>query len=573
MVNYRFLFLLFAFSLFISGLAYAEEFKTESDLISATVYSNRATLVRRVELDVPKGDHTLIINKLPTDLITDSLRAEGAAKQPIILGALSHKVVIENELTVPRERELNTQLEQLRVSAKLLYAEKTALSERRTFLKNLGNQAKDKTNDEISDINLKPDQWSQAAQTIHEETEKILKENVLLEVKLNDINKKITALEQEIYMLGTGHKSFIEVKIPLEVSNKTKITLDLSYQIPNASWKPLYDARLSTKDNEIELLQYGAVWQQTGEDWSDISLTLSTAQPHRGASLPPLQQKWVNIYQSSPRRAKANRAPAVSSPGFVYEERAREENEKLVEQAIMEGSSAMPRPISTPSESLKKLSFKAAKIDTGGFVSEYVIPGPSTVMSDGTESKLFIGAFDIDSELEVHIKPELSTNAMLVSNITLKGETPILPGKVSLFRDNAFVGHVNMPLLRPDESQYLGFGIDDQISVSKHDQKDQTGESGLLGKEKTLEKHFLTEVINLHEDPVKIMMLKMIPISQDEKIKISVLNDKTTPGYEMDGDNIKGLMRWKRTLKPKEKYDVRLGWEIKWPADHYLSGM
>ncbi len=47
----------------------------------------------------------------------------------------------------------------------------------------------------------------------------------------------------------------------------------------------------------IELAYYGNVRQQTGENWDNVKLSLSTARPSVGARMPELEPWWLNFIQ------------------------------------------------------------------------------------------------------------------------------------------------------------------------------------------------------------------------------------------------------------------------------------
>ena len=315
----------------------------------------------------------------------------------------------------------------------------------------------------------------------------------------------------------------------------------------------------------MELVQYGAVSQRTGEDWSDIALTLSTARPHRGAALPDLSPIWISIMRSMNKVSNA------------YSKSAMSRNEDRIAQAISGQSSALPLSIDASrgriAPEMEEAVIQTAEIDTGGFTAEYNIPGPSDVLADGSESKLLIGRFDTDSTMEIHVKPQISADAYLATKTMLKGEAPILPGTVSLFRDGAFVGQSSLPLLRPGKDTALYFGIDDQIEVTRNILKDEGGESGLLGRDNNKERHVITEINNLRSKPVKLVVQETVPVSKDEKIEAKILPDETTAGYEKDTDNIKGLLTWNQDLAAKTKTDIKLGWNVSWPKDTQIIGL
>lgn len=542
-------------------VSFAAEFETESDIRAVTVYTNRAKLTRQAVVDIPAGAHTVIFSDLPAGILTDSLRIEGKAQTEVTFGALAHKQSIKTDFAAPRERELNEKLEMLNDQRRALEAEKAALAAQKSFLENLGTQAGLRADEDIGEIDLKPDQWGAASETIRAGIADILGKDIALDIKLRALDKEIMQVQGEIGQLYTGQTITWQVSVPVETDAATKLTLDLSYQVENATWQPLYDARLETADAKLDFVQYGAVRQQTGEDWSNVALTLSTAQPHRGAGLPELQPLWVSVWDHE----------VSASPGGAISSRYRG---AAMKQNLAEFSAAadMAVPAAAPMEEQAAV-FAAAEINTGGFVSEYKIPGPATVPADGTETKLMVGSFKTENKLQVQIKPQLSTEAYLVARSKLLGEAPILPGPVNLFRDGAYVGQSHLPLLRSGEEQELSFGIDDQVSVERRIVMDERSEDGVIARDNALERHFVTELQNLHAQPVGIAVLETIPVSQDEKLKVEIVKNATTPGYTADKDNIKGLLEWKMTMQPKEEKSVKLGWKVSWPKGHQLSGL
>ena len=538
----------------------AAEIEADSTLTAATVYANRATLTRRAVIDIPAGEHTVIFKNMTPSMMTDSLRAEGEANGNIIMGALTHKMETSIDLVAPREKELNDQILKLMDQIKVLEAEKAAISTKQDFINSLGEQAVMRENENIAEMQLNTESWAAAANTIHSQTSENLKAALALDNQIRDLNEQIQKLRTDMNQLRTGNKTTYTVSLPIEADRASKLTVDLSYQIPNATWQPLYDARLNTATEELELIQYGAVRQNTGEDWSDVKLTLSTAQPQRGATLPPLNAMWVSLRDNKLRQSRS------------FAKMAR--NEML--SAAPQAASLAEADYELADDGMalnKEIVMQTAEIKTGGFVSEYIIPGPSTVKADGSESKLKIGTFETENTLQVQVKPQLNDKAYLVSRAKLKGETPILPGQVNLFRDGAFVGKMSIPLLRPDEEQDIGFGIDDQVSVKHSVMKDERSSAGVIVKDTEIERHYVTEIKNLHSQPINLVVLQTVPVTTDEEIKVEILPKQTLEGYDNDFEDVKGLLRWNFQMEPKSDKRVGLGWKVSWPKDKNINGL
>lgn len=548
-------------------LAKADEITAETTLKAATVYADRAMLSRQAVVEVPAGAHTILIKGLSASLFPDSLRAEGKGTSAMVLGALSNKMVNEAEFVGEKEKALHAELDAIQSQRTMIEAEKQSFLKQQEFLSSLQAQASEKTKEELADFKFNTEQWLAAAQTIQTGLAEASRQSIERDARLAEIDKTIEKLNQDISQLYTGQKSTVQVSIPIEAKTAGTLTLTLNYQLPGATWRPVYDARLSTKTGGLELTQYGAVTQATGEDWADIALTLSTARPQRGTGLPQPQPNWVSILENYGGGTFSNMAGAVAPAA-----------QRLAKMQTMEmaADSAMPEAVMAAPATPEKIeaTITPAAIETGGFTAEYGIPGLSKVPADGTETKLFIGNFETSNKLEIHVQPQISSEAYLVARATLKGENPVLPGTVSLFRDESYVGQSSLPLLRAGKETELSFGIDDQIEVSRNTLKDEKSESGMIiGTSNVIERNFSTQVHNLRSQPVDLVMLETTPAPQNEKITTEVLADKTTPGFEKDADKIAGLLRWKMTLKPQEKKEVTLGWKLSWPKDTQITGL
>lgn len=542
----------------------AGDFIADSKVTAATVYMNRAGVTRSAKIEIPAGSHTVILNGLPLNIDVNSLRANGTAKGKVSFGAVSHKRQSSKDFVHPKEQELNNILMVLKDQKKGFEAEKKSLKIGREFLENLGKQAALREDEEIAKIELNPERWASVADSLSLKTVQFLKNEIALDGVIRETNDNIRKVQKDLNQLRTGQKQTYTVQIPVESETKTTLSLDLEYQISNVGWNPVYDARLETKTGKLDLVQYGSVWQRTGEDWSGVKLTLSTAQPSRGASLPELYPRWVNVYD--PKVMKQARSLGVANFAGAAQ------NKMAVMSAPMAMESAAD--MAMPEAIEEQVEVRSANINTEGFVGEYEIIGPSDVKSDGTQSKVLIGSFDVGSRLQVQIKPQYdATQAYLVALATLKGDAPILPGQVNLFRDGAFIGQDHIAMMRQGDETDLGFGIDDNVTVSRNTLKDERSETGMITKDNVLERHYVTKVKNLHKKPIEIAFFETIPASKDERVRIEILNNATSKGYEKDINNKKGVTGWVYEVQPQEETEINLGWKVSWPKGVNLSGL
>ena len=523
----------------------AAEIQVQSTLIEATIYPNRGTLTREALVDIPAGESVLLFRGLPANLMPDSLRTEGQASTKVTFGALMHRREAHDELVAPRERELVSEIEAVQDRRTLVEARRQALTARKRFIENIGQQAARRVGEEVAELRFNPGEWNQAAEEIGRSLEDISTADLAHQTNLREIDRKLKALTTELSRLRTGQRESYSLRLPLNADGPTRLRIRLHYQVPGVFWRPVYDARLDTESGELTLLQYGAVRQNTGEDWADVRLVLSTAQPHRGATLPDLPPFWVDLYDPARRdRTVAAEIAAKAAP----------------DRAPPTGPDA------------QEAAFEVADVRTAGFVTEFLIPVRVSIKADGTESKLLCGSYRTDNRMQTQVKPQLSTDAYLVSRAVLKGEAFLLPGVVSLFRDGAYVGQTRIPMLSPGQEQTIGFGIDDRVIVSRNILKEVRGDPRLLSRDNQLERHTATVITNRGRQAVEVVVLETVPVPRHDRIKVEILKAHTRQGFEEDVDDVKGLLQWNLRLESGEETRLTLGWRINWPRDHELSG-
>ncbi|MGE4351555.1 MAG: mucoidy inhibitor MuiA family protein [Bdellovibrionales bacterium] len=556
------LFFLSVFLFFSSG-AYAGELVAQSKVSEVTVFADRAAITRTAVVEVPAGSSVVVFKELPVSLMTNSLRARGKSVSAVTLGAIESKQVSSVELVAPKERELSDKIEALKDQLDLVQADQTALAQKDTFLRSLSEQAAARAKENISVIDLKPDQWQKSASAIEAAVKETLRALAAKGVENRELNRKIEALSKDLEALRTGARASIEVRLPLESQQAARLALQISYQLRGARWNPVYDARLDTQTGKIAFVRYGEVRQHTGEDWQDVKLTLSTAQPARGASLPPLSPMWVDLF--SERNVMKSRLKMTASDGVMAAPIGAGAQFLSMEAGVSEDNVL---------DEEKEVSFAPATVKASDYVGEFETPGLAFIPADGSVHKVMIGALSIESTLVSQIKPQFdSASAYLVAQTKLAGETPILPGMANLFRDGAFVGTMRLPLLKPGQKTDFGFGVDDQIAVKVNTLKDEKSETGVIAKDDTRVKQMVVELQNLHKKPVKLSVLQTVPTAKDKEITVTLDKDYTTPGYEENVDHVVGQLGWSKTVEPQEKWDVKLGWQLSWPKGKSLVGL
>jgi uncharacterized protein (TIGR02231 family) len=337
------------------------------------------------------------------------------------------------------------------------------------------------------------------------------------------------------------------VRIDLAAVAPTRATLRVNYAVRAARWTPLYDVRLDTgaKDRKpaLELVRRAEIAQTTGEDWSDVSLSVSTVRSARGGSAPDLNSLIVQ-YPQPPRPLAAD---AVNE--------------------MTKSRSMIAMPSAAPEAFAKRADEQQAAVDVSGFQVVFKIPGRASVGASEGAKSLRVSTATIVPDLAVRSVPVIDPTAFLEASFKQAEDAPLLPGRTSIYRDGVFVGRGQMIAASKDETVRLGFGADDKVKVERSVVKRNEGSAGLiLTTSKTDERSFKTVIRNGHDFPIRVAIEDQLPVSENEDIQVEML-PSTTPPTATNLRDKRGVLEWAFEAKPGEAKDIAFAWRVRWPKD------
>ncbi len=533
----------------------AEAVQVESRITAVTVFPDRAEVTRVAEAALPAGESTVAIAGLPASLFADTVRVRGAAEGRFQIGSVETRQVFAEAAVKEEERRLNREIEELGDQRRALKDKVAALRVQLDFITAIGREAPKTANEELVRGKLDPESWKQAWTSLGGGAAEAYEGIRGAEVEQRKLDRSVARKKRELNQIRTGRKASVTAQVNVALSAPTRLRLELSYQLPGASWRPLYDARLDSETAKVGLTQIGEVRQRTGEDWQEVQLVLSTARPSASARMPDLESWFIDFAQVMPLENFRSRGILEKS------EAAREGLAVLGDQAMeME---AAPEPMAAPAP--------VAEVVAGEFASEYRIAGAANVPADNAPHKFVIAEQSLEAALAVRVVPKVAPRAYLYAEIEYSGEAALLPGPVSVFRDDSFIGTGRLGLLRSGEMHKFSFGIDDKVRVTYRLVEGERSREGLINKERRQERLYRTEVVNHHARPIEITVLDQLPMPRDERIKVELLKQSTTP-TQKDVEERKGVLAWTESYDPGEKRAVVFGYAVTYPEGETVPG-
>ncbi len=528
--------------------AHAATLSTADNRIDAvTVFLDRAEVTRRVDVALQPGAHTVEVAGLPAQLIVDSLGVAGEGPKGLRIGSVETRREYGVEAAQREERELRAKLQSLNDEKAGLEGRVRALDTQAAFIERLARLPEQPLAE--GERPLEPQQWPAAWQAIGSGMEETNLARLKLQQQQRELKLQIEKLEQQLRQIQTGRRDTLTALLHIEAPQAGKARFTLSYQLPNATWTPTYEANLETETGRLDLTQGAAVRQSSGEEWENVTLTVSTARPSAGAVMPELAPWWIDFSRPRPvlHREKAagladrHAAPMAMAPSAQLEE------EMVAADEVVAASEASE------------------------FSVRYRVPGRVSVPADNSRRRFVLARQGFDTRLGVRTTPKRDRRAFLYAEFDYGGETPLLPGNWQLQRDGIYVGRARHKAIRPGESLALAFGADDAIKVEYQLLKDERAKQGLLSREQRVERRYLISVTNGHKVSVPLSVYDQLPVARDEAIKVKLSGDASKPSLE-DVDGRRGVLGWERTLKPGERMEIDFGYSVSFPQEKMVPG-
>ncbi|WEW95597.1 mucoidy inhibitor MuiA family protein [Pseudomonas nitroreducens] len=522
----------------------------DSRISAVTVYTDRAIVTRTATLQLPAGQHEIALEQLPLRIDDNSLQASLSASAAATLLDVSSAPQVSPPSEDNRLQQLDAQLRDLERQEREISDRGSVLENQKQFLADIqASSTKPGKNQALPSI----DELKNLLQMSEGNLGRILDEQRKLDQQGEELQQRKQELEnQRSHLAGDGtHYKRAILRVALEKS--AQVQLQLSYTLYDASWRPAYDARLRDGEDKIELTYQGIVRQSSGEDWTDVDLTLSTARPNLGSSVPALSPWFVDTFD--PRTVMPARpAPAPAAPMMAME--AKKAQRFVADEQAVAGS-------------LAEMPVAVADVNGATTSASFHIPTRATLNSDGSSQKVSIAQFKLPATFRYLATPSLREAAYLQADTRNASDYPLLPGPLNTYLGNTFVASGQLRAVMPGETFELALGGDEAMSIKRKLVNRYTDYTGLTGGRKRVTYEFRIDAQNNHKTDQRLQFKDQLPISRNEQIKVTLLEPEGQEARREDD----GKLLWDWQLKPGEKRSTTLKFSVEYPKELEVSGL
>lgn len=518
-------YLLILFSLFIASAS--AQFTPKIN--SVKVFSNGAQVNRSANVKLKSGIDTLKIQGISAFLNRQTIQAkvDGAKILDIKFNA-NHVKQIKDE---PKLAQIKSQIKSVEKDLLNLNDDLVYLKIEKDLI--LSN--KKISNEETLDVEDVKEFVAFYKSKIPALIRKITDTEVQIK-KFNDVKlklKKQVKELQKITALKTG-----EINIIYLSKQNRQASLELSYHVERCGWSPLYNMRASNIGEPIEFEYNAMVFQNTGVNWNNCNLTIATGNPVLGGNKPELYA-WTLNNRSYDERNLATYAWADD----LYK---------------AEGDSdGYKRSSNVKSESIRKVSVQSESLT----FSSFEIPNKFSLNTGTGEKRVNILKRSLPASYQYYAAPKKGNGVYLLAQVTEWEKMPLIAGKSLIYFDDTYVGKSYLNPKTMKDTLDVSLGQDQSILVERVKQEEKClNKTNVLGVSKT--RGYEVTVKNNRDKAIKIEIVDQIPISKNNKIKVSHKKDSN---WELTEET--GILEWNIEVPAGEKKSASFEFEIKHPKN------
>ncbi len=521
-----------------------------STIVAVTAFTDRARVTRRCQVTLEPGAQRIVLKDLPASLDPASLRVAARGTVPLKLLGVDSRKTYSAETTVIRVRELEVRMQALADDETADADAASSLAKQLVHLDGLADATRIYAYG-LANGKTTLDQQAAFLAFYERQRSRVNEQSRAIAQARRDRGRLIAQLHHELNLVRIarpreGYTVAVEVK--LEAAGE--IEVDVVYVLPDAHWKPLYDVRL--RGEELEVSYLAEVQQNTGEDWSGVTLTLSTARPAFAATLPQLTP-WL-LYSRLQAPPSQTRSAAALSANWM----------------TMAASSGVSRleSMSAPSAMMADAEVEVAQVEQSGGTVTFQIPGSIDVPSDNTPHKSTIGIFRLRPHFDYVCVPKLA--AVIYRRITVANTSAytLLPGPAQLFLNDDYLGATHIPQTALGQVLKLFFGTDDRLRVERTLSKRDVAKS-FLGSRRKLHYAYSIRLWNHTETAQKFTVVDQIPLGQHEDIKVTV--DAVEP--KPDRQDELNIVVWKLSIEANGEKAIAYSFTVDHPREMAVSGL
>jgi uncharacterized protein (TIGR02231 family) len=532
--------------------------KVASAIKEVTVYLSGAKLNSEASVSLKMGNNDIIFENLPTDFNPTSLqvRLKGTAE---LLSAKFQRRYPEAPKENPKALIIRDSMVILGDFLSEIANERAVLTGEESLIATSQNKVGTAQSTQIS---MTVAELSNLAAYYQSRMLAIKKRGQELVILERNTRLKLTQLQVKLSELAPNQgKQSGEITMRIYAPTAQTIDINCLYFARNAAWRPMYDLRSEGIDKPLTLVYKAGIQQNTGIDWSNVKLHLSTVNPNFDNSRPIMSAQYVDFYVQK-----------------LYDEMPNADNQDLDPMRSnffqLKQLDSSGKPIKSEKLKTEELDFKDTQKndirENGNILNlAFDVPINQTIPTGGEEYIIKVEENALKNVVyEYHSVPKLDPSVFLMAKVTDYGQYNLMPAYASIFFEDTYIGQSFIDPKTVADTLALSLGRDENIAIKRAKPIDIKSEKKIIGNTK---KEVITYEITIKNNKrvaISIEIFDQIPISRQKDIEIDVdKNELSGADYNKDF----GKLSWRIKIEPNTSKRLRFGYSIKYPKDKVVT--
>ncbi len=540
--------LLSCFLMLIASYASSQK-EIESKISEVTVFTRNAQITRVVNFIPQIGDQELVLTGLSTSINPSSVQVQTSNPACGLMSVKYENNYLKTQSEHPKVKEVKAKKENAQDELNLINDKITTykgMLEIYDANKNMSESDRGFTPTELTALSMA---YEKNYPGILAKKRKLEKEKKELTEKINQLNKQLRELNN-IYKKPSGN-------IVMKVTSSTQkpVTFYIKYVVRNASWSPIYDIRAQAINKPLTIKHKASIRQNTGVDWHNVALTISTGNPSENQNVPSFSPMYVNFV--------TNRYDNISSRGSSnksYEKKVlyMDANADADDDEVMYEAEPMPA-------NSNAFSY-GATVDHQQTATEFDIEKKQSILSDRKEHFIALTKETLSAEYVYQAFPRVCKSAYLTAKITEWGNLNLSSGNANIFFEEQFVGTSYINTQSTEDTLTLSLGKDKGINIQRKPIKDLTS-TKVIGQNKTEKIGYELMIKNNKPSEVSLEVNDQIPVTKNNQIEVEMLENSKAQ-YTSES----GKLSWNISLKPGKSTSKTFSYQVKYPKKQRVSG-
>ena len=531
-----------------------------SRIVKVVVYPNSALVTREVDVPAGAGIADVVVSGLPPQAVSSSLYSEGSNGLRVLSTRFRTRQVFEDAREEVRKAE--EEKYKLELTVEKLQADIKASTDNISMIGKLENFTNVTTVSATEKGGLNGDTVITMAKYVMEQRTEKVKELVALQQQLKNTQIQMEFVKRKLGELSSGSSRMERDAVIVVDRENAGGHVRLNYLVNHVRWAPQYKLRAGKATENVQIDYLASLVQQTGEDWTAVDMTLSTAQPMLNATPPDLRKLEITVIPRASVPTIAN-APGGRAGGFdgkggggaaivnptnsieFYAKGAQNlrqqagdfanaNNWKDAEKALNAAAAyEQTRDLSKSKEDLALESRRSRGPSEDDVPSvTYHLQHKLSVPSRNDEQVVEVAKLSLTPKYYYKAVPVLNLHVYRQADLVNNSDIVLLPGEATMYQGTDFVGRMRMPLVAVGEEFTAGFGVDPQLQIHRL-MMDRT--RTMSGGNQVLKYEYRILVNSYKTQKVQLQVWDRLPVSHEtETTGVNLL--KATPELSKDGD-------------------------------------